>query len=328
MKRTRLLLLIVLLSMTTLIVVTYTAYSPYPHGNGIPFNRKMNGIWLAHRWFTGDYKENEVSELVLRLKENDIKYIFLHAGPLKTDGEIPAYSLKTVRYFIRAVKVWAPDIVVLAWLGGLNKEFKGNLDIGQNEVILRIGNVSRELVDTGFDGIHLNIEPLRDGDRNFIRLLSSIKKMIGSEKILSVASMKWRGIRIPHIWHDKWFWGTEYYKDVAKEVDQVVTMLYDTSIPLKKAYVWYVKNQTRNILNTIAKSGNLQCEVLIGLPAYDKKTRVHNPDVENIENGLYGVIAVLEKGNQKAGFAGVAIYAHWVIDEKEWMAYRRLWTGR
>lgn len=202
------------------------------------------------------------------------------------------------------------------------------MDVGSKKVIEGITMVSRELILLGFDGIHLNIEPLNDGDVNFLSLLCSIRKEIGEQKILSVAAMKWRFFNLPHIWHSKWFWGSGYYREIERIVDQLVVMVYDTAIPFKKLYIWYVKNQTVKVTSIVAGLRNSGLEILIGLPAYDEKRLTHRSDVENIENGLYGVIAgLMDRRSDKSSFGGIAIYSYWVMDEHEWRSYLRLWKG-
>lgn len=324
MKKT--LLITFTLFITT--ITAYSLYSPIPEVNGNLFNKHRNGVWMAHSWFDEYHSKDEIRELGNRLKEYDMKYIYLHVGPLNRDGGIPLYSEENSKDFIRGIKMVNPELMVLAWIGGTNKAFGGKLDLGHQKVIDEISRVSKEFILLGFDGIHINIEPLNDRDSNFLNLLRSIKKEIGDQKILSVAAMKWRFFNLPHIWHSKWFWGSEYYKEVGRLVDQLVVMVYDTAIPFKKIYIWYVKNQTVNITKTTAGLYNPGPEILIGLPAYDERRLTHRPEVENIENGLYGVIAgLMDERSNKSSFGGVAIYSYWVMDEKEWKSYLMLWKG-
>lgn len=324
MKKT----ILIILSLFILIIVAYFIYSPVPEGNGSQFNKKRNGIWMAHSWFDEYHSEEEIFELGKRLKEYDIKYIYIHVGPLNQDGGIPHYSEEIPKGFIHSIKGMNPELMILAWIGGKNKAFGGKVDLGSGKVIDEISRVSRELVLLGFDGIQINIEPLIDGDSKFLDLLRSIRKEIGEQKILSVAAMKWRFFNLPHIWHSKWFWSSGYYKEIGKLVDQLVVMVYDTAIPLKKLYIWYVKNQTVKVTSAVAGLRNPGPEILIGLPAYDEKRLTHRPDVENIENGLYGVIAgLMDERSDKSSFGGIAIYSYWVMDEREWRGYLMLWKG-
>jgi len=320
--------LLIISFLSILIIVSYLLYSPIPGVNGSLFNKHRNGVWMAHSWFEEYHSREEISELGKSLKEYDMRYIYIHVGPLDMDGGIPSYSEEIARRFIKIIKETNPELKVLAWIGGTNKAFRGKVDLGVREVVDAISRTSKELVDLGFDGIHINIEPLRDGDRNFLDLLDSIRKEIGGQKILSVAAMKWRFFNLPHIWHSKWFWGSEYYREIGKVVDQLVVMAYDTAIPLRKFYIWYVKNQTINITNTVTGLRNHGPEILIGLPAYEDSRLTHRPDIENIENGLYGVIAgLMDQKSNKYSFGGVAIYSYWVMDDRKWRDYLRLWIG-
>lgn len=311
-----------------LTIIAYLLYSPIPEIDGSLFNKHRNGIWMAHSWFEEYHSEEVIVELGKKLKEYDMRYIYIHVGPLNGDGGIPAYSEEAAKGFIHGIKVVNPELMVLAWIGGTNKEFRGKVDLGSRKVIDEISRISKKLTLLGFDGVHINIEPLIDGDRNFLGLLRSIRKEIGDQKILSVAAMKWRFFNLPHIWHSKWFWGSGYYKEIGGLADQLVVMAYNTAIPLKKLYIWYVKNQTIKVTSAVAGIRNTSPEVLIGLPAYDERRLTHRPDVENIENGLYGVITgLMDEKSNKSSFSGVAIYSYWVMDEEEWKSYLRLWKG-
>lgn len=320
--------LLIIFFIFILVIAVYLLYSPVPETNGSLFNKHRNGVWMAHSWFDEYHSKEEISELGRRLKEYDMGYIYIHVGPLNEDGGIPPYSEEIAKGFINGMKEINPELKILAWIGGTNRAFRGKVDLGSRKVIDEISRVSKELILLGFDGIHINIEPLTDGDRNFLNLLFSIRNVIGDQKILSVAAMKWRFFNLPHIWHSKWFWGTRYYRDIGRVVDQLVVMAYDTAIPLKKLYIWYVKNQTINITSAVAGLRNPGPEILIGLPAYEESRLTHRPEIENIENALYGVIAgLMDEESNKSSFGGVAIYSYWVMDNEKWKSYLRLWKG-
>jgi hypothetical protein len=320
--------LLISFSLFVIIIIAYFLYSPIPEINGGIFNKHRNGVWMAHSWFDEYHSNEEISELGKRLKEYDMKYIYLHVGPLNREGGIPLYSEKVPKSFIQRIKYVNPELMVLAWIGGTNKTFGGKVDLGYPKVINEISSVSKKLIHLGFDGIHINIEPLNDGDTNFINLLRSVRNEIGDKKYLSVAAMKWKSFNLPHTWHSKWFWSSGYYKEMGRLVDQMVVMVYDTAIPFKKLYILYVKSQTINVTNVVAGLRNPSTEILIGLPAYDESRLTHRPEVENIENGLYGIIAgLMNKRSNKSSFGGIAIYSYWVMDNDEWKSYLRLWKG-
>ena len=111
------------------------------------------------------------------------------------------------------------------------------------------------------------------------------------------------------------------YTNVAKYADQIVAMAYDTGIKKTWLYKWLVKEQT--IWLTHLLNGK---EVFIAIPAYDAATGDFDPTIENVQNGLEGIIAGLNNiRSDEKNFAGVAIYPYWKIDDNEWQTYNDLW---
>ena len=54
----------------------------------------------------------------------------------------------------------------------------------------------------------------------------------------------------------------------------------------------------------------------------------HHPYVENMGVALRGINAGLTLAGEDAGFVeGVAIYANWTTDSREWKTYRDLWLN-
>ena len=72
---------------------------------------------------------------------------------------------------------------VLPWVGGLRVGYKrsapGTLDLGDLGQRQRIVAECRGLMDEGFDGIHVNVEPVANGDDDFLALLRALRTAIG-----------------------------------------------------------------------------------------------------------------------------------------------------
>ena len=64
--------------------------------------------------------------------------------------------------------------------------------------------------------------------------------------------------------------------------------------------------------------------ILLGLPAYeDQGVGYHHPHVENLQNGLRGIHAGLASFKKlPAHYQGIALYAEWVMDPREWKFLR------
>ncbi len=305
--------------------IAYFLVDPVRVDRPAPLNPGTNAIWIQHQWFTGEKDEKAAQALGENLQRLGFRYIFAHVGPLNEHGGIPPYDPDQARRFLAGVRRSASGTMTLAWLGGKNKAWGGKVDLADPQVRRTVQEGCRDLLALGFDGIHLNIEPVADGDADFLGFLETIREAIG-DRILSVAVMKQREWTFPHAWHQKWFWGGEYHRQVAARADQVVVMAYDTAIPLAKVYSWFVREQTVRMTQLAAESGNPNARVLIGLPTYDYHRLTHDPSAENLQNGLPGVLAALQDSRTRRDFfAGIAIYAHWVTSDDEWQDYRRRW---
>ena len=46
---------------------------------------------------------------------------------------------------------------------------------------------ARGLIDEGFDGMHLNVEPVDDGNVEFLALLRALRTAVGPSDLLSVS---------------------------------------------------------------------------------------------------------------------------------------------
>ncbi len=109
-----------------------------------------------------------------------------------------------------------------------------------------------------FAGIQINIEPLPTGNPDFLILLDEIRQAIPVGKLISVAAYP-----PPTLWHpfSDVHWDESYFRQVAKRVDQLAPMMYDTAIRLPKSYQHLMSKWTLEILDW---SGSTQ--VLLGVP--------------------------------------------------------------
>ena len=305
-----------------LLLFWYFILGIYLNQKGSYFNKNHNAVWINHEW-VGEYKSNEaVLDLVNTLHKNKIDTVFVHTGPIQADGSIDPKTYNYAVDFIEKAKALDKNINYQAWLG----QIRSKIDLGDEKVRHEIAKQTMILSRlVGFDGIHFDIEPVWDDDADFIELLKETRETLPSDKKISVAMAEF----IPNslVWMTENFhkfknYNTQVnYLNVARYADQIVAMAYDTSIKSPWLYKWLVKEQT--IWLTRLLKGK---EVFIGIPAYDDPTQNFDPSVENMENGLGGVIAGLNNiRSRDENFAGVAIYPYWEVDDREWATYENLW---
>jgi len=312
-----------------------------------------NAIWARYQWFSGvpgpfhrtasPYRPGraplparEIDAFADRLRENRLRNVFIFTGSLDPEGRYPLWPLEDAHApfppaatFAR-LRARAPGLRILAWVGGVHAGFKrGQMNLQRPAVRENAARLCERLVrEAGFDGVHLNIEPTRNDDDEYIALLAAVRHAIPPGAILSVAGARSILPEVPSFRpFGNHLWDLAYTARVAARVDQIAFMTYDTFMPFPKLHRVYIRSQTRALVRA-ARMGNPRAEVLLGVPSYDEHNISHVRHVETLGNTLRGIRAGL--GDMKEGttpFVGVAIYASWTTDEEEWRAYRALWLG-
>jgi hypothetical protein len=171
----------------------------------------------------------------------------------------------------------------------------------------------------------VNVEPVNDGNVEFLALLRALRTAVGDARLLSVSAIRPGPLSVPGA--PNFFWTLDYYERVAALVDQIVIMSYDTGLPTAGLYRRYVSWASAGVTRALARSRS-RARVLLGVPTYDGTGIMHRGGVETPENALLGVIAGLRGVGGGGTFEGVALYAEWTTDEAEWRSYERLWRGQ
>jgi hypothetical protein len=303
------------------------------HYSGAHFNHQQNAIWAQHAWVGQAHTPQEYDNLAALLKREQITYLFPHVGPLDGDGHIPPALYPNAATFVHEMKSRLPDLKILAWIGQVEKDGGGPLDISNSETRARIVNEARHFTqDLGFDGVHYDIEPIHNLNPHFLDLLDETRAAIGPEKLISVSAPKWAPAArvIPFVQAISGrgiaWWTTYYFLIVSSYVDQMVVMMYNTALPTASLYETFTKQETEHILDA-ANSALHPPQVLIGIPTYHDNGPGFHDTAENMQSGLKGVTAGLNSGEDTSHFGGVAIYPLWLTSQSDWQTYNHLWLG-
>jgi hypothetical protein len=317
------------LAVVALAAGAYVAFAPAGDYAPHPFNQDRNAVWLEHRWLEREHSPAEMEELLHGLSGRGVQYVFPHLIPFDGAGKLPVHSREQMRGFLAVARRVAPEVKVLPWIGGLRVGYRrtraGSVDLADLGQRQQMVAECRGLMDEGFDGVHLNIEPVDDGNVEFLSLLRALRTAVGEERILSLSAIRPGPVAIPIA--PNFFWTPDYYARVGAIADQVVIMAYDTGIPSARLYRRYVSYAASSVTTTLVDA-RARARVLVGIPTYDETGLMHRIRVENPENALAGVVAGLRGLGGGGTFEGVALYAEWTTDDTEWMAYERLWRGR
>jgi hypothetical protein len=305
---------------------------------GAHFDQGRNAVWLEHTWAGDQHTAAELDQLAQRLTRERIGYVFAHVGPLDSAGTVPADRAPYAASLVRALKARAPGVIVLAWIGQVEKASglpdDVTVDLSNPDVRQAIATTSARFAGPlGFDGVHYDIEPMLNNSPHFLDLLDATRAAMPLGKVLSTSTPMWA----PNAHLAEWLrstvgrgaglWTSYYYAAVATHVDQLVVMDYNTAIPNGAVYRVFVKEQTQHILEAV-RSARHPPQVLIGLPSYHDNGFWFHDAAENLSNGLPGVVAGLNATTETPPFVGVAIYRFATTDAVAWDAYERIWLGQ
>ena len=294
-----------------------------PGSNKVLPKFENNAIWLGHGWFGDDlwFKRNKrnfedfrnaekIEKLLKKLADNDIKTVYPHLCPAQFNGRIAAYNDEQIELFLNIADKY--KIKVIPWIGGVLNESARPDDVKWHKNFIA-STVELLQKHTRLAGVQINIEPMPNGNKDFLVLLDELKKSL-NEKILSIAAYP-----PPTVWHrfPSVHWDLKYLAEVGKRADQMAVMMYDTAIPYRKFYI----NLYKLWISDLSKALNeINTEILLGVPAYeDAGVGYHHPNVENISAALSAISASSFQKN----ISGVAIYCEWEMTDSKWQIWQK-----
>ncbi|MEU3343900.1 hypothetical protein ABZ723_02645 [Streptomyces sp. NPDC006700] len=293
------------------------------------YTRGQDAIWLGHAWVDGRKKDADVAALARRLRGTGIRDLYVHAGPLEHDGTLPKSAYSGAGWLIPAVHRALPGVRVQAWLGDeLATESPDGMRLERAATRAAVVTSTREILAAGFDGAHFDLEPLHSGDRDYLGLLDDLRAVTRAHGVpLSVAAHQIDPLPAFHtLWgtltnHPKW-WSQAYFAQVARRVDQIAVMSYDTMQPLPSLYGGYVAQQTSLALEVTPPTTDL----LMGLPFFHDNRFGHRASAETVPAAVRGVRLGLSRTDAGRERFGVALYVDFAATEADWTAYREGWT--
>ncbi|MEU1704826.1 hypothetical protein ABZ478_05405 [Streptomyces sp. NPDC005706] len=330
-RRLRRALVAVLLALTLPVLTAETALRVNYTGTPAPgtLTRHKDALWLGHAWVDGRKTDADVKALADRLRDTGIRDLYVHSGPLEHDGTLPKSAYKRAGWLTAAVHRELPGVRVQAWLGDvLAGEGPDGLRLERAATREAIVESTRGVLAAGFEGAHFDLEPLHSGDRDYLSLLDDLRALTRAHHaLLSVAAHQIDPVPGFHsFWgtttgHPKW-WSQAYFGQVARRVDQIAVMSYDTMQPLQSLYGGYVAQQTSLALEVTPRTTDL----LMGLPFYHENRFGHWAHAETVPAAVRGVRLGLSRTDAGRTRFGVALYVDFAATEDDWRAYRRDWV--
>lgn len=289
-----------------------------------------NAAWLSVDWTSRVPDHMMVRQLAVDAYARRLRYLLPFVSYVRPDGTFnPTYT--HAAEFVSVYRSFDKRSRLLAWIGIPVRNTQpfgmhGWVDLADSNERRKIADFAAYLTHTiGFDGVHLDVEPVAGDNAHYLRLLEEVRIAIGTSHLLSVAGNHWQPMmlsRLPFV--RAYGWSGEYLQAVAMRADQIVAMAYDSSAPWAALYRFWIREQVRGLNQALVNS---PAQLIIGVSVSREVTWTHNPTAENLHNGLAGVCAALSRiGPMERKVAGIAMYASWEADVSDWMTWER-WHG-
>lgn len=257
-----------------------------PRGSGIVTN-----IWIDN-------------ESLYRLGRNNIKYLFVDVGDTGKDGRIKT-PRNEIFEFLQLIDKYENNNnykFILLPYSEIDTEV---YDINSKEFQKNFIQDYRDLLDWGFDGILVDIEPVKPQDKQaYLDILDNLSYNFPNNSIISVYS----GGIAEKSTDNPWEWDVNFYKTVSKKVDIISVPGYDTGIKSRMEYQNYLADQ----ISLLSKS-NLDSYLMFAVPS-------HKNEPETIKNAL----SVYYKQNKSDNFLGPVAFAEWTMDSNDWKMFSDL----
>lgn len=286
------------------------------------FNRDNNATWLRQDWLWHTNDEFQQRDLFARLSAQGVRTIFVEVGALQRDGALPPFNLAAVRRLANAAFLGGSGVQVYAWL--TDRTANGQrLDPWDPVVRDNVAAAALRLTDAGFHGVLLTPERVPDGDLGWLRLLQEVRLLLpASARVASSGNMIFGVV-------DPILWSPSYYGEVARQVNDLVAMGYDSLAHPNMLHRHIKPSRAREVLEA-ARTANPDVQVWFSLPTYEEPYLIMNPWSASLEDALdrLNLTMALIPQEIRETAQGVALLTEWTTSEQEWGHYRRIWLGR
>jgi hypothetical protein len=330
-----------------------------------------NASFLSRRFLTDSKNAASLADdfLAKTAKFYKTPFLFPNGGLLSSRGVLD-HAPGAANIFLDRVAAFESEhhvsLTLMPYLNGYSLQDTAHranlrLDLGKPEVRKSIVRECGRYVSAkapgsyvkgshrAFDGIMLDIEP--GGDPGFLRslklLLAEIRASfdrigLNNKKIAFAAPQLSRKTPKPH-----WAWDSSDYHYMARYLDYIVAMTYDSGLK-KPEYGSWIDDQTTQILRAVSGSAwgsdaahprpKNGVKVFIGLPGFYARTRAHDPEIETVAQGAPGVLRALSQlsaGDRSSSrcFEGAAMFSHdggaadsaYARYDKDWLSWLQHW---
>jgi hypothetical protein len=308
-----------------------------------PPQEDPNALWIGSDWTYATPSDNALESLSTRLRENRIGTVYAHVSELNVDNSWTGDPVGQNRFpeveqnvgsFASQFKRQNPNVMLYGTVRVQSNLSEDGYRLDDESAKRAVGAFSAEVIELGFDGVMLDIDPVWNGDTHFLDLLRETRQAIGGDALLAAAvPPDWTpvdaDIPISALIEPGTVWDREYKQRVALiQLDQLVLRNYNSYLTDDDDYAEWSAYQVATFAEAIYEL-QTDTRLLIGVPAYEGLPPAHDPQVEHVAAALRGI----ERGLTQAGEAaavveGLALYAEWDIGDADWQIFRNNWVER
>jgi spore germination protein YaaH len=211
---------------------------------------------------------------------------------------------------------------VQAWLGDVTGG--GHMDLESAATRTAVTRSVRQVLADGFDGAHLDMEPVSTGDSGYLALLSQVRAATrAAGRLLSVATEPVAGLGLAQPWapYPHW-WSPGYLHQVAIRTDEVAIMTYNSPLPTGGSYAGYVRWEIQLALAAVPPYVTL----LIGAPTYSTGGPWPFSSAETVARAIRGARLAISPVPPRRPF-GIALYVDFTATAQDWASYLTDWMG-
>jgi hypothetical protein len=298
-----------------------------------------NAIWIGTEWTYDQPDDATLNNLVSRLRDHDVGTVYAWVSWLQEDGSWRGTAnFEAVKTFVERFNEAYPEAELYGWVSfPVNVGDDDGYRMDDDDLQQKVADFSQRVIgEFGFDGVHLNVEPVwNDNSPDFLELLRKVRAAVGDDTPISVAvppdwSPADAQIPVPPLITPGTFWEKQFKQRVALLADEMVIMAYNGGLSKPEDYSEWVAYQVRSYAEALSDPVT-GTELVIGIPTYDKDATeppAHDPLIENVESAVIGIREGLAQAGDAASVVeGIAIYAEWETDATEWLEFKTDWLG-
>lgn len=281
-----------------------------------------HGLYLASHWL----KKDPSREQLQRISGNKFKDAYIQlkgTNPASIDVQRRAKMIQNAASPVR-IQGWEAFKIC-------GNEREGCLNLNRSDDRQKIIKAAKLVWGSGFDGFHLDAEPIASGDPSFRELLVELKNAKPIGKTLSIATvpLTLQGeIRnqvhpVPLSGASPFEWDVTYYRSLLPLVDQIMVMNYDTALRSPEEYTRYTTWQASQFSVLIE---NTATELRIGVPVYAiGRFGVFFKAAENFKSANEGLKKAWGRSGQCPSRSGLAIFIETEFTAKDQKAFESDW---